>query len=53
MKQSDIKTIAIVVGIAGLLYFLSNKAPAASPNPSANADMGGENFGANNPNTWD
>jgi hypothetical protein len=51
MSKDDMKMIAIAVGIAGLLYFLSNKAPAA-PNPNANADMGGNDFGATDPTTW-
>jgi hypothetical protein len=41
----------LVFGVAGGFIFLHN-ANANAPNPTANEDMGGENFGTNNPNTW-
>jgi hypothetical protein len=47
MKNADIQFWAIAAGIAGLLYFLSKSSTAA------NADMGGENFGVNDPTNWD
>jgi hypothetical protein len=51
MNKSDVKTIAIAVGIAAVLYFFSKQSTAA-PVSTANADMGGPNFGANDPSTW-